>query len=413
MDIEAAVGQIKTILAEKLGAESAARKALEEKLAFIEQTLGQYTRQLPKLGTSNTGRDPSYKGFFDNEEQAKHFGLFAIAALHPHSQVRSDCAGKVAKFCAAIRTADGKFCSADTFVKAMGESTDSAGGYLVPEEFARAIIRNVEQYGVFRQRIAKVPMAGSRMSWPKRTGGFTVYYPDEGVAVTASQLAFGRVTLNAKKWGIFAEISRELEEDSAVGLGELLALEFTLALAIAEDTNGFVGDGTSTYAGITGVLGSSNVSVVTMGSGDTDFEDLDSDDLIDLKAAVPTYAKRAPDCAYYAHPEICAIIEKMKDGMGRPIYQQPTEDRPARVHGYELVEVNTLPDSGDTAISTKFIAFGSLMLWGMLGQRRAISVERSKDTLFKEDQIAVKCIVRQDIQEADGDAMAVLRTAAA
>jgi hypothetical protein len=182
-----------------------------------------------------------------------------------------------------------------------------------------AIIRFVDEFGVARRALRKVPMSTQRQAWPTRTGGFTVYYPDEGVAPTASDLTFGIATLTAKTWVVLTLFSRDLDEDAAILLGELIALESALAIAQAEDTNTFRGDGTSTYAGVKGVFGSDNAAVVTMAEGKTSFEDVDHDELVRLKYAVPTWVRRMPDCGYYMRSEIAGIVERLKDSRGRPI----------------------------------------------------------------------------------------------
>jgi len=365
-------------------------------------------------GSGGGTRDSEYGGFWPNAERAADFGRTVLAASHPNGDVRRACAETLTKGSnLTLRNVKGQFVGADDYVKAMGEGTDTAGGYLVADELGRTIIRHVELFGVARKRLTKVPMSAERQSWPKRVGGFTVYYPDEGVVPTPSDLTLAKVTLTAKKWAVLTYFSKELDEDSVIALGELLALEIALALAEAEDTNTLLGDGTGAYGGITGVFGSANVAVVTMGAGDTGFSDLDYEDLIDLKKAVPSWARRLPDCAYFMSPDIAGLCEKMRDGDGRPLFQHPTEGFPFRVSGFEVVESSVLPDDTDSDVSTKFIAFGSLFAWGILGVRRAMNIERSTEVKWLEDQVAVKAVPRQDIQEAVGEAMAVLRTAAA
>jgi len=404
--------RVKTIL-DTVEIETGKREALQAEVREIRNHFEQYSRQLMSHPGDGGTRDGEYAGFWPSEERAAEFGRTVLAAAHPNGDVRRACAETLTKSSLTLRNVKGQFVKGDDYVKAMGEGTDTAGGYLVADELGRTIIRHVEQFGVARKRLTKVPMSSERQSWPRREAGFTVYYPDEGQAPTASDLTLAKVTLTAKKWAVLTYFSKELDEDAVIALGELLALEIALALSQAEDTNTFMGDGTSTYAGITGVFGSANVGVVTMGSGDTGFSNLDHEDLIALKRAVPSWVRRLPDCAYYMSPDLAGICEKMRDGQGLPLYQHPTEGFPLKIAGHEVVESSVLPDSTDSAISTKFIAFGSLFAWGILGQRRMVTIERSTEVKWLEEQVAVKAVPRQDIQEAVGEAMAVLKTAAA
>ena len=401
----------------KKGAERAGE--LEADLVKVKSAVEQlrsgveaYTKQMTGLSAQRADdSDPEYKGFWPSGRKAAKFGHWALATLHPKAEVRRAGAEQVVKDGLTLLTHKGQPADPDAFVKAMAEGSDAAGGYLVPEEFVPTLIRHVEQYGVARARLRKVPMSSDRQSWPVHTGHFTVYYPDEGVAPTASDLTFGRVTLTAKKWAVLTYFSEELEEDAAIALGELIGLEVALALAHAEDLNAFMGDGTSTYCGIVGVMNSANVAVVTMDSGKDTFVELSYGNLVDLKYAVPTWVRQMPDCAYFMHPELAGICEKMVDATGgQPLFQRPTEGFPLRIGGHPVVEVLTMPDSGDTAAAKKFIAFGSLMAWGMLGQRRGMTIQRSTEVKWLEGQVAIKCVPRQDIQEAVGEAMAVLKT---
>ncbi len=411
--IENIGGRVKSIL-DTVEVESGKRKALEQAVASLRDGVERFTKQLPGVRGSGGGeRDSEFGGFWPNAERAAEFGRSVLAAAHPNGDVRRVCAEALITSSLTLRTVKGQFVKGEDYVKAMAGGVDTAGGYLVADELSKTIIRHVEEFGVARKRLTKAPMSTERMAWPKRADGFTVYYPDEGVAPTASDLTLAKVTLTAKKWAILTFFSKELEEDSVIALGELIGLEVALALSQAEDTNTFLGDGTAAYAGITGVFGSANVAVVTMGAGDVTFDAVTYDDLIDLKRAVPSWVRRLPDCAYYMSPDLAGICEKMKDGEGLPMFQRPTEAFPLRVAGHEVVESSVLPDNTESDVSTKFLAFGSLFAWGILGIRRAMTLERSSEVKWLEDQIAVKVVPRQDIQEAVGEAMAVLKTAAA
>lgn len=403
--ITQAVAEIKSFVTDRLSGEASARQALAKQVERIELFIQQARR-----GGGN-GEDPTYRGIWPNAKMAADFGALVVCLCCKDGALRDRAAQRFDSGGYTIRRADGTFADRAAFVKDLGIGSDATGGYLAPDEMARAIIRNVEGFGVFRRFATVVPMARERQKWPKRNGGFTVYYPDEGKAATPSDLALGQVALTAKKWAVSTRVSLELEEDSFIDIGNLVGLEFALAIAQAEDANGFTGDGTAAFGGIVGVLNSPNVVAVPMPAGKTAFTDLSPDDLVSLCVSVPSWAKRT-DAAYYMSPEALGIVMKMRDGIGRPIYIDPNDGFGGRVNGYPVREVTAMPGLAESGAGVPFIAFGSLRLWGFLGQRRTFAVEASRDVLFLEDQIALKAVPRQDIQEADGDAMAVLFTAA-
>lgn len=385
----------------------------QAQITGIKDALEKYTRQMG--GAANGSEDRGdYKGMFPNGRMARDFGALCLSLISPSPDVRERAARIVADGGYRMRDDNGKFVSADAYVKDMGVSTGPGGGFTVPDQMVGTIISNVEQYGVARRHLTIVPMGRERQSWPKRTGGLTVYYPDEGKPPTKSDLTLGLVNLVAKKWAILTVLSREVDEDSLIALGEYIALEMGLAIAQAEDANTFIGDGTSNYGGITGVLGSPNTTLLTMDAGDVAFTAIAPKYLTRLATSVPTWAKtKAADPAYYMSPEIYGEIMNLQDNAGRPIYRtDQTEGFEYKINGYPVREVHAMPGLAQSAVSTQFVAFGSLRLWGMLGERRRFAVRRSTEVFFLEDQVALLAVPRQDIQETDGEAMAVLRTAA-
>jgi HK97 family phage major capsid protein len=113
------------------------------------------------------------------------------------------------------------FCKENGIVlsRAMSEGVNESGGFLVPEEFGNDLIDLREIYGVFRRNAKMVPMSSDTRSDPRRTGGLTAYFEGEGDALTASDKAWDRVELTAKKLTVLARYSNELNEDAVINMG--------------------------------------------------------------------------------------------------------------------------------------------------------------------------------------------------
>ena len=95
------------------------------------------------------------------------------------------------------------------------------------------------------------------------------------------------------------KISRQLDEDSVIDLGEKVAIAVALAFTYAEDNAGFNGDGTSQYGGIVGVLGrlaqtANSYSVITAATGDTGPSTLTTKDYLKVIGAYPAYPNADP-----------------------------------------------------------------------------------------------------------------------
>jgi HK97 family phage major capsid protein len=139
--------------------------------------------------------------------------------------------------------------------RALSEGSNSAGGYLVPQEFAARVIRLVETYGTMPGACERVTLARDVMTIPKRTTGTTAYFVSEGGSITESDPAWNVVTLNSKKLAVACRLSSEVLEDSAsyVNIADQVTQEFGTSLAFKIDSVGWNGNGQAGDGSITGI----------------------------------------------------------------------------------------------------------------------------------------------------------------
>ena len=83
--------------------------------------------------------------------------------------------------------------------KAHTEGVNSAGGFLVPDEFESELITLREQFGVFRRNARVWPMSSDTLRIAKRTTGLTAYFAGEASSGTESTQVFDSIQLVAKK----------------------------------------------------------------------------------------------------------------------------------------------------------------------------------------------------------------------
>lgn len=292
-------------------------------------------------------------------------------------------------------------------VKAMSETNDALGGFTVPSEFANDIIDLRESYGLFRRFAKVVPMMSNSKEILRRKGGLRVYNPAEGVAITASEKEWDRVTLNATKFGVLAIYSSELDEDSMVNMGDDLAGEAAYAFATKEDQCGFIGDGSSTYFGITGVtqklLGLSatraNIAGAVVASGNLFSEIL----LTDFNAVIgklPEYAETARAGWFNSKFFFANVMQKLALAAGGVTAAeiQNGARRPTFL-GYPVNVTQVMPkvDANDQIACL----LGDLNLATTFGDRRQITTAYSSDYKFAEDQLAIRVTERVDIVTHD------------
>lgn len=329
------------------------------------------------------------------QERAHRFGQFALATLWGNE--------KAYKWCQE---------NGIGLQRAQSEGVNSAGGFLVPEEFSMEIIDLRDTYGMFRRLCQVMPMGRDTISVPRRTGGLTAYPVGEGVAITASTMGWDNVRLTANKWGVLTLMSSELDEDAAVNVGDILVGEMAYAFAIAEDTAGFSGDGTSTYHGTRGFLklfedqisgGASTLAgAVDAATNHDTFAEIDGTDLANLMGKLPQYAyMRGKPSFYCSQLAWATVFQRLiisaggiskDDVTGRVVYQYlgfPVEITPS------MPTVTT--DLSDKAM----ILFGDIGLAATFGNRRGMAVARSTEYKFAEDQIAIKATERFDINIHD------------
>ena len=143
--------------------------------------------------------------------------------------------------------------------KALSESTDSAGGFLVPEQFAAGIEEAALETAIVRPRARKIPMVTDTVNYPtvKDTahsssvhGGVICYWTEEAGSKTPSQPTFGRVKLIAKKLTGFTYASDELLDDAAIALEALLKKMFGEAMTWYEEEAFWQGSGAGQPLGI-------------------------------------------------------------------------------------------------------------------------------------------------------------------
>lgn len=287
--------------------------------------------------------------------------------------------------------------------RALSEGTNSAGGYLVPQEFAARVIRLVEQYGTMPGSCERVTLARDVMTIPKRTTGTTAYFVSEGGAVTESDPAWNVVTLNSKKLAVACRLSSEVMEDSAsyVNIADQVTQEFGTSLALKIDQTGWNGDGTSGFGSITGITaaiddGTHTASVVTAASGNTGFETLDVDDFLGVIGKLPIYARSG--AAWYVSPAgYAASIARLKYALGGNAVGDLSGDAGLSFMGYPVRLVHVMDSTLGADVGVVKALFGNLGLSSIYAARREFSMKLYDQVYATTDQLLMQGTMRFDI----------------
>jgi HK97 family phage major capsid protein len=145
--------------------------------------------------------------------------------------------------------------------KAMQEDTDAEGGFFVPEQFLANTIHDTGVPGSQLRPICNVIRVASKDGYIPTMASATWAAIAEEAAPTESTPTVGQVTFSIEKSGGLIKVSRELLDDSAINLPNLLSQIFQEAAGQFEDTGIISGNNTTQYAGI---MSDSSVAFYTM-----------------------------------------------------------------------------------------------------------------------------------------------------
>lgn len=319
------------------------------------------------------------------ELKAMRFGRFLFAGLFRHQKSIEWCRDNGIE------------------IKAVNESVNEQGGVLVVPEFSAMLIRLIEQYGVFRRSAKTEPMGSDTKFIPRRTGGVTAYWTGEGVSITDSTPAKDNVQLVAKKLAALVIHSSEVAEDSILSIADDLAFEIGYAFAKAEDDAGFIGDGTSTYGGITGVTNKlknlsgtiANIAGLFVGTGNA-YSELTLADHINTMGLLPHYADGA-NCKWYCHKtyyyQVMVRVEAAAGG--NTITELQRGARQPLFLGYPVEFAQSMPRT--EANSQVSALFGDLNLAASFGDRRNITLFTDPYSRSANDQTQIRGTERIDI----------------
>jgi HK97 family phage major capsid protein len=286
---------------------------------------------------------------------------------------------------------------------AMSEGTNSAGGFLVPDPLSQTVINLQEEYGVFQRYSRNQPMGAETLNVPRQTAGLTVYYPGENTAITATDLTFAQATLTAKKYAALTLMSSEVSEDAVISLADLVAEDMGRKFATAIDTNAFLGDGTGTYASVTGFDSALHAnSIVDAASGNTSFATLDLSDFNAVIAATPVYPgamNRWYISSYGYWSSMGRLMEAAPGNNTVDFGNGPV----LSFLGAPVTFTQVLPGSGASA-GDNVAFYGDLSLASTFGMRREMQIATSNEVKFVEDQIAIRATERVAITVHEGTA---------
>lgn len=354
-----------------------------------------------QYGRLNAFRDLSIEGggVMKAEEAAYRSGMWLAAAVHRKPWAEKWCRENGVPM--LMRDPE------TMQVRVMTENVLSQGGALVPSEMEAAIISLRDSYGVARQLARVRPMASDTLLVPRRTGGVTAYFfqDDDGTGVTSSDKGWDLVRLSTKKLGALAKISRDLIEDAVISVIDDMAQEQAYAFAKLEDQCLIIGDGTSTYGGITGINTKFEAVAyagrTALTSGHDLLSEVDNTDLTTVMGNVSQYAIGSGAkwlCSALAKSLVFNRLKAVAGGNSiQTLGQMPTDD----FLGYPIVTSEVMPAVATTLNAKVMMVFGRFDMAASIGSRRGIEMQTLVERYAELGLIGVLCTERFDCNVHD------------
>jgi HK97 family phage major capsid protein len=226
---------------------------------------------------------------------------------------------------------------------------------------------------------------GEKLEFPKVTAGGTAALVEEGSAILEADPGFGKMTLDAFKYGQLLQYSFELAQDTGVDLLGFAARDFGRALGRVTDTAYVLGTGSNQPQGIMTVAGTGH-------TGGTGFVGVPTfDDLITMVYSVNEEYRLGAQ--WLMRDATAAAIRKLKDNDGQYLWQPSQQvGTPDRLLGFEVV---TDPNVAATGLNANSLAFGDFSTF-YIRDVGAVRIEQSNEFAFANDLSTWRAVLRTD-----------------
>ena len=376
-------------------------KSLQDEDAQLQQHITEVRRS---LATRNSSPVTRHRGQV-SDECARHLAATFI--------VHCERSGKLEALSSLPAQRDALLGFARSSLNLTTRTALSTSDIPLPVEYGSEIRELVSDFGVARRRMSPYPI-GMGTARPARMGtrpSFGSIAMSAAFAEKSPTLTFA--SLESHKIGGVVRLPREIDEQSIVAMGQFLARYGAVEFARAEDTWGFLADGTSTYENVKGIVqvARDSSNTVVLAATKTKPSDATLADFRSLRRKVNKAALNGRLSAYYLDSTWDTALPGFKTSAETNVYQR-LPDGTATLDGYPIVWTDVMTAYGTSAAADSPLAvFGALSFW-WLGEHGTPRIDTSEHVWFANDQLAVRFIEEIDFDYAASDATAALITAA-
>ncbi|HAB7747175.1 TPA_asm: phage major capsid protein [Listeria monocytogenes] len=248
------------------------------------------------------------------------------------------------------------------------EGVDTAGGYLVPEEYDKRLIDGLTEENIMRTLGTTITTSGEHkinIAGAKPAASWI----EEGGTLVFEDASFEQIILDAHKLHVAIKVTDELLYDNAFNLESYILTQFSKALANAEENAFLNGDGVGKPLGIFTENGGGQIAITTNTQSS-----ITADEIINLVHSLKRpYRKNAK---FIMNDQTIALIRKLKDNNGAYLWQPSLQaGEPDRLFGYPVYTSAYVPT---VAAGTPVIAFGDFSYYN-IGDRGVRSFDQLRE----------------------------------
>ena len=283
----------------------------------------------------------------------------------------------------------------------MVEGTNSAGGYLVPINFASPLLDLARaKTQVVRAGAQVIPLETAETRIPRHDTDPVFTMRNEAAAVTETSTTIGNVTLTPRMGSALVRASIELVEDSSIDFGDYISNVLAEAAAVTIDQKALYGSGVA--PDVRGVKNTAGVTITNLGANGAALANHDA--LVDLLARVK--AKGYPVSAVVYNPRTEASIAKFREGAGTGQYLAP----PAYLTNTLWLPTTQVPTNlvvGTSGATTTDVFAGD---WSkvLIGVRHELSIQVLREAFASTGEYGFIAHMRFDVQVTRPAALEVL-----
>lgn len=287
--------------------------------------------------------------------------------------------------------------------RALAHSPDTAGGYLVPDDFRDMILETKKLFGGIESLATVITTAtGARLPWVTNddTGNEGAIL-GENTQIGEQDMVFGEAEIGSYTYtSKLIRVPWALLQDSAFLLEPFLARKLGERIGRISARHWASGTGSGQPTGL--------VTGATVGVTGTGTTAISYDNLVDLEHSVePAYRQGA---RYVLSDGALKTLRKLKDADGRPIWQPiPAPGFPSTINGNPYTVEWTMAGPGANAVS---IIYGNIAAAYLIRVVRGVQLVVMRERYADYLQSGFFAYCRQDGMVQDANAVRAFKHAA-